>query len=67
MADPILDRQDLQSPAWLKLKEHLEARLVERREYNDGQTLNDVETAGIRGEIKEIKRILRISESAKSS
>ena len=59
MADPIFDRQDLISPVWIRLREHLEQRLTERRGYNDGETLSEKETAVIRGEIKEIKRLLR--------
>lgn len=62
MAEPVFDRQDLVSPIWIRLREHLKEQLAERREYNDGLTLNDVETAVVRGEIKEIKRILRLGD-----
>jgi len=56
---PILDQHELQSSVWINLREHLEQRLAERRAYNDGETLTEKETAVVRGEIKEIKRLLR--------
>lgn len=64
MADPILLPHELESSAWKKIKTHLQAELVERREYNDAQSLDVVGTAVIRGEIKMIKRILRIEKKA---
>lgn len=65
MADPILSKSDLQSAVWLKVKEHLEAELAERREYNDGLSLTEVETAAIRGEIKRLKRLLKLGAENK--
>lgn len=62
MAEPILQGHELESSAWLKIKEHLESELAERRAYNDGESLTDVQTASVRGEIKRIKRLLRIGE-----
>lgn len=58
---PVLDKHELQSTVWKKLEAHLKAELAERREYNDGLTLTDIETAVIRGEIKHIKRLLRLA------
>lgn len=66
MAAPVLDQHELQSTVWKKLEAHLKAELAERREYNDGHTLTDIETATIRGQIKEIKRLLRLAEPSKS-
>lgn len=65
MAEPVLTKHECQSPVWLKIKEHLHAQLAERRAYNDGLSLTDVETAVIRGEIKNIKRTLQIEADAK--
>lgn len=58
----VLDEHELRSTVWLKIKAHLEAELAERRAYNDGHSLTDVETATIRGEIKQIKRLLRFED-----
>ena len=65
MADPVLTKNDCQSSVWLKLREHLEAELAERRAYNDGLTLTDTETAGVRGDIKRLKRLLKLQADAK--
>jgi len=59
MGKPIFTNQELQSSVWIKLREHLESQLAERRIYNDGETLSEKETAIVRGEIKNIKRLLR--------
>ena len=58
--EPLLLPHELESSVWKKLKEHLDAELIERRTYNDGESLDAVATAMIRGEIKHIKRMLRI-------
>lgn len=63
---PLLDQYELQSPVWKKIEAHLKAELAERREYNDGHSLTDIETATIRGEIKHIKKLLRLSEALKA-
>lgn len=57
--NPILQPHELESSVWLKLREFLQAELAERREYNDGQSLDAVQTAVVRGEIKMIKRMLK--------
>lgn len=63
--EPVLTKNDCQSAVWLKLKAHLEAELAERRAYNDGLSLTDIETAAIRGDIKRIKRLLGLESAAK--
>lgn len=62
VADPILQGHELESAAWKKLKAHLEAELAERRTYNDGETLTERETAIVRGDIKRLKKLLKIGE-----
>lgn len=51
---------DFTSPTWLRLKEHLEARLKDLRAQNDGR-LDADETARMRGRIFEIKAFLALS------
>lgn len=58
--ESLLDDHELRSTVWLKIKAHLEEKLAERRAYNDGLTLTEVETAAVRGEIARIKHLLRI-------
>ena len=58
--EPVLLPHELESSVWKKLKASLEVELADRREYNDGQSLNEVQTALIRGEIKHIKRMLKL-------
>ena len=65
MAEPVLTKNECQSPVWLKLRAHLESELAERRAWNDGHSLTEKETATIRGEIKHIKRTLQIEADAK--
>lgn len=62
--EPVLSKSDLQSPVWQKLRAHLESELAERRAYNDGKSLDAVETAAVRGEIKRLKRLLQIEADA---
>jgi len=65
MAAPILDDHELNSGVWKKIVAFLEQELAERRGYNDAQTLTEVETAIVRGEIKHIKKMLRLPEAGK--
>ena len=60
MAESVLLPHDLESSVWKKIKSHLEAELASLREYNDGESLDAVKTAAIRGEIKRIKRVLKL-------
>ena len=57
---PVLDDHEFQSGVWKKLCAHWEEELTERRVRNDGKTLNDVETAFVRGQIEHIKKMLRL-------
>lgn len=58
-ADPVLDNNDLQSIAWIKLQRHFEARLQELRARNDGN-LDAIQTASLRGEIRNLKSSLAL-------
>lgn len=49
------------SALWDKLFKHLQDRLSALRIRNDGQ-LDTVETAEVRGAIKEVKRLMRLNE-----
>ena len=64
MAEPVLTKNDCQSSVWLKLKKHLEAELADRRAYNDGISLTETETASVRGDIKRLKRLLKLETDA---
>jgi len=57
----ILDLNDRQSPAWVKLKVHLLERLQDHRVKNDGN-LTEAETAKLRGRIAEDLYILSLGE-----
>ena len=46
------------SPQWHVLKKWTEDQLKKAREKNDLISLNEVETAALRGEIRVLKRIL---------
>lgn len=48
---------DRQSETWNKIKTHLTARLQTLREKNDGP-LDPIQTAQLRGEIGECKKLL---------
>jgi|MDTB01.2.fsa_nt_gb hypothetical protein len=49
---------DFNSPQWHVLKKWTEDQLKKAREKNDLISLNEVETAALRGEIRVLKRIL---------
>ena len=53
----ILDLDDRQSPAWLKIKKHYEARIDDLRKINDYDAPESV-TSKIRGRIAEAQYIL---------
>jgi hypothetical protein len=61
MAELILNATEAQSPLWLKIKAHLEERLVEARLSNDGEH-DVVKTARLRGRIAELKRIMALDK-----
>jgi hypothetical protein len=48
-----------QTPLYIKLRKHWEARLQELREKNDSAALTPEETARLRGRIDEIKLLLK--------
>lgn len=55
---------DWMSPTWQRIKAHAEQRLARLRVANDEPTKSDAETAVLRGQIKELKLLLRLPESA---
>lgn len=57
MAALNLDQADKNSAAWQKVTSHLEARLDELRQQNDGN-LDPIATARIRGKIELAKELL---------
>ena len=57
---PVLVPHELQSELWLKLKQYFESELAERRSYNDGKSLDPIETAFIRGDIDRLKKLIAI-------
>jgi hypothetical protein len=57
----VLDLNDRQSPAWRKLKAHLELRLQELRMKNDND-LDAIETAKTRGAIKTCTNLLALGD-----
>lgn len=60
--DRVLDKHEAQSTVWKKIEAHLKYELARLREYNDGHTLTDIQTAKIRGEIDVIKRLLLLGQ-----
>lgn len=59
--------EDFRSATWKRLTQTLEARLQELRELNDSQSFDERKTAGIRGGIAELKKILALAEEASAS
>lgn len=57
----LLNPADLQSPTWLKLKKHFEARLEAHRIQNDGR-LSESDTTHLRGRIAEAKYLLALAD-----
>lgn len=56
-----LQKHEIENPLWQRLKVHLGERLGELRAQNDN-ALNEVDTAQLRGRIKEIKQLLTLDE-----
>ena len=56
-----LDHSEKHGALWVKLKAHLNDRLVTLRLRNDGN-LSEVETARTRGRIAEIKMLLALED-----
>lgn len=57
-----LTPDELRSSVWLKLRAHLTHELTRLRARNDGN-FNAEETARIRGQIAQLKMILKIGDS----
>jgi hypothetical protein len=55
---------DFTSLMWRRLTKHLELRLQALRESNDVSSLTPEKTAGIRGQILEVKKLLALSEDS---
>lgn len=54
--------EDFRSATWKRLTQTLEQRLQELRELNDNPSFGPEKTAGIRGGIAELKRILSLAD-----
>lgn len=59
-----LSRGELANPVWMKLEEHLKAKLADLRLQNDDPsgTDTDVKTARRRGRIAELKELLDLGK-----
>lgn len=55
---------DFQTPLWLKQTEYYEARLATLRARLENASLGEIETAVLRGQIKEIKHFLGLPNPA---
>lgn len=55
-----LTDSDRQSQAWRKLEEHLKQKLQNLRGQNDGEELDPIKTAFLRGQIKFTKGLLAL-------
>ena len=65
MNKPTLTESDFRSQTWSRLTKDLQERLQELRQSNDSSQLSQDQTFLIRGQIKEVKRLLSLStESA---
>jgi hypothetical protein len=53
-----LDLHEVNSPLWIKLREQLEWELKRLRELNDDGNLDQIDTAILRGRIKQLKIFL---------
>lgn len=63
----MLKPEDFRSQAWKRLTQTLNERLQELRELNDSPSFDESKTAGIRGGIAELKRILSLADEASLS
>ncbi len=55
-----LDSRDFQGETWDRLRQHLETELAKLRAANDNETLDAVQTALLRGEIRRVKNLLAL-------
>lgn len=59
--------EDFRSATWKRLSQTIEERIDELRQLNDNPSFDEKKTAGIRGGIAELKRILSLAEQASLS
>lgn len=57
---PVLEKVDLDSHVWRKLKRHLAAKRDALRRRNDNTELDAVQTAIVRGELRAIANLLAL-------
>lgn len=50
------------SPLWLRLREHLDLKLQQKRARNDDHTLTEQQTAVMRGHIQCLKEIILLEK-----
>ena len=62
MSKLILSDAEAQSPLWQKIKAHLEVKLSQYRSKNDSTELGEIDTATLRGSIKEVKSFLALEK-----
>lgn len=63
----MLKIEDFKSSTWRRLAQVLDERIQYLRELNDTPSFDEKKTAGIRGGIAELKRILALAEEASAS
>lgn len=61
-----LQQADFHTGTWRRLSQELAAELQRLRELND-QDHDPVKSAGIRGEIRRVKRILALADEARAT
>lgn len=57
----MLVQEDFKSPAWQRIKDHIETRIDLLRTMNDAPN-NEIQTANIRGAIAELKALLNLAK-----
>lgn len=60
IADPRLTVTERNTPLWMKLRAYMADRLDDLREQNDTPSLNDIQTAALRGHIRCLKELLAL-------
>lgn len=60
----VLTVEERQSPLWRVLMAHMQKRLTEARQANDGN-LGEADTSRIRGRIAEIKAFMALNDEPK--
>lgn len=58
---------DFNSPQWHTFRKWAEDQLKKARDKNDNPSLNEIQTAHLRGEIRVLKRVLDLPNSATRS